>query len=65
MNEVDLLTEAIKGIKEPVIVHCRSGVRSAKAIRTLIEKTGKTNLFNLKGGILEYAGKIDPSIPTY
>ena len=65
MNEVDLLTEAIKGIKEPVIVHCRSGVRSAKAIRTLIDKTGKTNLYNLKGGILEYAGKIDPSIPTY
>ena len=65
MNEVDALMEAIKGVKEPVVVHCRSGVRSAKAIRTLIERTGKTNLFNLKGGILEYAGKIDASIPTY
>jgi sulfur-carrier protein adenylyltransferase/sulfurtransferase len=65
MNEVDALMEAIKGVKEPVVVHCRSGVRSAKTIRTLIERTGKTNLFNLKGGILEYAGKIDASIPTY
>lgn len=65
LNEVDALMEAIKGVKEPVVVHCRSGVRSAKAIRTMIEKTGKTNLFNLKGGILEYAGKIDASIPTY
>ncbi len=37
-----------------VIVHCRSGKRSATAIQQL-EKTGKfSNLYNLKGGILAY-----------
>ncbi len=36
-----------------VVVHCRSGVRSAKAISEL-EKQGYNNLYNLKGGILAY-----------
>lgn len=37
-----------------VVVHCRSGVRSAKAIRELEDKFGFDNLYNLKGGILAY-----------
>jgi len=36
-----------------VVVHCRSGVRSANAIKEL-EKLGYNNLYNLKGGILAY-----------
>lgn len=36
-----------------VVVHCRSGVRSANAIKEL-EKLGYDNLYNLKGGILAY-----------
>lgn len=35
-----------------VVVHCRSGKRSATAIRELEEKFGFSNLYNLKGGIL-------------
>jgi adenylyltransferase/sulfurtransferase len=37
-----------------VVVHCRSGVRSAKAIRALEAQYGLDNLYNLKGGILAY-----------
>ncbi len=48
-----------------VIVQCRSGVRSAKAIRLLQEQGQFSNLVNLKGGILEYARKIDPSLAVY
>lgn len=48
-----------------VVVHCRSGVRSAKAIRELQEFYGYNNLVNLKGGILAFAKEIDHSIPTY
>lgn len=48
-----------------VIVQCRSGVRSAKAIRLLQEQGQFSNLVNLKGGILEYARKIDPSLVVY
>lgn len=35
-----------------VVIHCRSGKRSATAIRQLEEAFGYTNLYNLKGGIL-------------
>lgn len=49
----------------PVVVHCRSGVRSARAIRLLQERGGFDNLYNLAGGILAYAEKINPSLATY
>lgn len=48
-----------------VIVHCRSGKRSADAIRDLQNLDKFENLYNLKGGILEYSKEIDSSIPTY
>ncbi len=48
-----------------VIIHCRSGKRSADAIRTLQDLYPFDNLYNLKGGILAYAREIDNSIPTY
>ena len=48
-----------------VIVHCRSGVRSANAIRALEDKFGFNNLYNLKGGILAYADEVDSSLAKY
>ncbi|MBX2844313.1 MAG: rhodanese-like domain-containing protein [Flammeovirgaceae bacterium] len=48
-----------------VIVHCRSGARSANAILQLESAFGLDNLYNLKGGILAYADEIDNSIPKY
>ena len=48
-----------------VIVHCRSGVRSANIIRVLEDKFGFKNLYNLKGGILAYADEVDPSLTKY
>jgi adenylyltransferase/sulfurtransferase len=50
---------------KPVVIHCRSGVRSAKAIRELEEAFGFDNLYNLKGGILAWSKEIDASIPSY
>jgi adenylyltransferase/sulfurtransferase len=47
-----------------VILHCRSGARSAKAIEKLTQM-GFHNLYNLKGGILEWADKIDHEMPKY
>ena len=40
-----------------VVVHCRSGKRSATVIQAL-EAQGYTNLYNLKGGILAYIEEI-------
>lgn len=48
-----------------VIVHCRSGKRSAAVIDALERNHGFENLYNLKGGILAYAAEIDPSLPSY
>jgi adenylyltransferase/sulfurtransferase len=48
----------------PVVVHCRTGVRSADVVRWL-EDEGFTNAVNLLGGINAWANKIDPSVPVY
>lgn len=37
-----------------VIVHCRSGKRSASAIHLLEAEHGYENLYNLEGGIMAY-----------
>lgn len=50
---------------KPVVVHCRSGMRSANAISYLQQNHGFTNLYNLKGGILAWADEIDPEMPKY
>ena len=50
--------------KKKVIVHCRTGKRSANAIRELREK-GFDNLYNLKGGIIAYAEEINPALAKY
>lgn len=47
-----------------VVVHCRSGKRSADAIVEL-EKLGFKNLHNLKGGILAWAETLDPEMARY
>lgn len=61
-----IISEADKISKDkPVVIHCRSGARSATVILALEKQYGFTNLFNLKGGILAWAKEIDPSIPAY
>ncbi len=47
-----------------IVVHCRSGVRSAQAVQ-LLRKAGFKNVANLAGGINAWAERVDPSMPTY
>jgi len=47
---------------KPVIIHCRSGKRSAAAIMQLEQNYSLENLYNLRGGILAWAAEIDPSL---
>ena len=49
----------------PVVIHCRSGVRSARIIRMLEDEHGYDNLLNLKGGILAWQEDVDPSLARY
>lgn len=44
-----------------VIVMCRSGNRSGKAI-DFLEQEGFSNIYNLKGGITAWSKEIDPSM---
>jgi sulfur-carrier protein adenylyltransferase/sulfurtransferase len=47
-----------------IVVHCKSGARSAKAI-SLLQAAGFARLKNLRGGILAWIKDVDPSLPTY
>ena len=49
---------------EKIVIHCKSGVRSAKAVQILKDHEF-SNVMNLDGGILEWADKIDQSMPVY
>jgi adenylyltransferase/sulfurtransferase len=48
-----------------VVLYCKAGVRSLKAIRELEEKFGFNNLYNLKGGILAYIDQVQPELVRY
>ncbi|MGH0032144.1 MAG: rhodanese-like domain-containing protein [Myxococcota bacterium] len=47
-----------------VVVHCRSGVRSAKAVEVL-RGAGFGNAWNVNGGILAWIDRIDGSLTRY
>jgi adenylyltransferase/sulfurtransferase len=47
-----------------IVVHCKSGARSAKAVR-LLQDAGFAGARNLKGGILAWIDEVDPSLPKY
>jgi len=47
-----------------IVVHCKSGVRSAKGA-ALLRENGFTRVLNMKGGILAWSDKVDPKVPKY
>jgi sulfur-carrier protein adenylyltransferase/sulfurtransferase len=56
VNELDSADE--------IVAHCKSGVRSAKAVEFL-KQAGFRKVRNMKGGILAWSDKVDPSVPKY
>jgi rhodanese-related sulfurtransferase len=57
MNEIDPQVETI--------VHCKAGVRSAKAIEALKRAGFQGRLINLKGGITAWSDDVDPRVAKY
>ena len=49
---------------DEIVVHCRSGQRSAQAVELLM-KAGFRKIHNLKGGVLAWADQVDPTMPKY
>jgi sulfur-carrier protein adenylyltransferase/sulfurtransferase len=56
MNELDTADE--------IVAHCKSGMRSAKAVE-LLKQSGFKKVRNMTGGILAWSDKVDPSVPKY
>ncbi len=56
VNELDSSKE--------IVAHCRSGVRSAKAV-DFLKQAGFKKVHNLAGGILAWADRVDPKMPKY
>ena len=49
---------------DELVMHCKMGGRSAKAV-DFLRSVGFKHVQNLKGGILEWVDKVDPSQPRY
>lgn len=60
----DRLAEIQADYTSDVVIHCRSGARSARATKLLLE-AGFQRVRNLKGGILAWSEEIDPDVPQY
>jgi adenylyltransferase/sulfurtransferase len=56
MNELDTARE--------MVVYCRSGVRSGRAV-DMLRGAGFRKVKNMTGGILRWSDEVDPSIPKY
>ncbi len=49
---------------EEIVIHCKMGGRSAKAA-DFLRSVGFTSVLNLRGGILDWVDKVDPTQPKY
>ena len=56
VNELDSAVE--------IVAHCKSGMRSAKAV-DFLKQAGFKKVKNMSGGILAWSDKVDPSVPKY
>ncbi|WP_107658958.1 adenylyltransferase/sulfurtransferase MoeZ [Nocardia suismassiliense] len=48
----------------PIVLHCKTGVRSAEALAAL-KRAGFADATHLQGGVIAWARQIDPSLPVY
>src|SRR5438309_566815 len=56
VNELDSSRE--------IVVHCKMGGRSAKAV-AFLQQAGFTKVHNLTGGITAWSDRVDPKVPKY
>lgn len=48
-----------------LVLHCKSGARSAAAVRTLLDQGYAGPIASLEGGILAWSQEVDPTLPQY
>ncbi|MEZ4702273.1 MAG: molybdopterin-synthase adenylyltransferase MoeB [Rhodothermales bacterium] len=65
LGELAMRLEELEAYRhQAVVIHCRSGARSAQAAQLLVD-AGFTRVSNLKGGIIAWSKEVDPSVPAY
>lgn len=64
LGEVIQRKDEIDASKE-IIVHCKMGGRSARAIQALQQMGFEGDMANLVGGITAWSDQIDPNVPKY
>jgi len=60
LNRVSEIDEA-----RETVLHCKMGMRSARAVEALQRAGFKGDLKNLKGGITAWSNEVDPRVPKY
>lgn len=57
---------ALAGLPQdkPIILHCKSGVRSAECL-AILKSAGFADATHVSGGVVAWAKQIDPSLPVY
>ena len=63
----DILSgEALASLPQnrPLVLHCKSGARSAEALAVL-HKAGFADAVHVGGGVLAWVKQVDPSLPSY
>ncbi|MGD0498738.1 MAG: ubiquitin-like small modifier protein 1 [Bryobacteraceae bacterium] len=50
--------------EDDIVIHCKSGIRSAKACG-ILRNAGFKQVRNMKGGILAWSDQVDPRVPKY
>ncbi|MEM8894910.1 MAG: rhodanese-like domain-containing protein, partial [Bacteroidota bacterium] len=48
--------------EKKVVIHCKAGGRSAKAVALLQDRYAYQNLYNLTGGILAWKEEMNPAL---
>ncbi len=57
---------ALAGLPQdrPVVLYCKSGIRSAEALAAL-KAAGFRDAVHVQGGVVAWVAQVDPSLPTY
>ncbi len=65
LGQLESRLEELSGHRhQEIVVHCRTGARSADAVR-ILQRHGFTGAINLAGGIRAWSEEIDPAVPVY
>lgn len=64
LSQAERWVDTLPGDQE-IVFFCHHGSRSAQIANFLAQQRGHTKVANMLGGINEWSGQIDPSVPRY